>query len=1383
MPDYEQIQSVIQAIQRVVTPTEAVQMLMRWLCDNYGPAAVGLMSPAHEHLEIFTGPNQIIDRDVLDWLRAQHTWRSWPTARWIGANEMPGPALVIPLKYDQNLYGVAWLYSTLPPGEHIMLMAHVLTARLHHLYEQHGLNALMSEVPNLPLHSASQQVRQALQLATRLICHHFQYDGGQVFLFQKDMDCVQRVALYSRDDTLPGMPDGVALPTSTLNFVWPVMFKAPPIIKNNTVLEGQLGLPQVGTAMAEAALFLQVETQVLGVMHFQSASAGAFEAEAVHTLQEIADLMAVTVHNLWLSRDLHHLALRLGTLNDIAALINTTPRLEDLARRVYEAIDQLQPLDVFRFAIFYPDRLAIRVDQYSKTRHTRLSLPYAPERELISQIIARATPVFWRDPDERAVIRQYFTLGTDEPASFLGVPMISQGRVLGVMCLHADRPQAFDENSLHIVTTFAQSVAVAVQNAAIFSLHERRMQELEIMNELSRMLASQLEPEGLWAPLCQQMQLLFDASALFVALHDAEQGQFTFPVMTDEAHQHISPEQIPLLPLYQAVMRHGIALHFRNLPAETERLLALGIEPDTFDSLAASDWPVRSWLGVPLRRRNNEVIGLIGLQSSLPDSYTDSDLSLLLAIAAQLALALENAQLLEAEQERRRIANTLIDVGRDVSSTLQYDEVLDRILDQMQRVVPYDSASIMLLTSRSESQCTLVLVAAQGFDPQVRGFEINVGPDHPMSLALDSRQPVVLDNVMEHPAWQHYDDEAHSPRVFSWVGVPLLVENTPIGVITLDKLEPGFYSQRHASLALAVAGQVAVAVQNARMHAQSRMAMQALQQRNQRLSAIHRVSTMVSSTLDRDEILNTAARQFADIFKADHCCVVLIEVRRARVQFVAEYPLLGAQGLRQMLRQREIYDRLSKGSVLYLEDVENDSLNSAVRKAWQRVGVVSVLVAPLIVRGGLLGAIGLHSIHKKRLFTEWEQETLATVSRHLALAIANADLYEEALAANRLKSEFLANISHELRTPLNAIIGYSDMLKNGVYGPINEAQYDRLSRVHTGGAQLLDLINDVLDLSRIEAGQMHLNLEPVDLTSLIEQALAPVSFLAEKKGLTLRQELDPDLPLIQADQQRIRQVLTNLLDNALKFTPEGSVTLEAYPVTVRKQTITGSEWRPPLHVGVPDGRWVALRVRDTGIGIAPEDQVYIFDAFRQVDSSAQREYAGTGLGLAISYRFVALHEGYMWVDSTPGKGSTFTVLLPYDPLNPISETAELEAVDAEKQLVLVLDDDTDDIQLAKDYLNSERCHVLGMTNPQRAVELALQLLPSVIILDVLMPQRSGWDVLSDLKTNPLTAHIPVIVWSVADSHGLHNDLGADEYLIKPVKREVLLETLNRLTGS
>lgn len=255
------------------------------------------------------------------------------------------------------------------------------------------------------------------------------------------------------------------------------------------------------------------------------------------------------------------------------------------------------------------------------------------------------------------------------------------------------------------------------------------------------------------------------------------------------------------------------------------------------------------------------------------------------------------------------------------------------------------------------------------------------------------------------------------------------------------------------------------------------------------------------------------------------------------------------------------------------------------------------------------------------------------------LRIANIQLTE----VSRLKSHFLANMSHELRTPLNSIIGYTEMLLESVYGPLNDKQRDRLDRVMRNGQHLLQLINDILDLSKIEANRMELDMEAVDLVAVTEQCVSVLEPLAQKKSLQLSRQVPLDLPPILADRSRTVQVLMNLVSNAVKFTPAGTVTIRAQPITSSQAV------RLPVEVKDGTGPWVLISVEDTGIGIAPEDQSVIFDEFRQADGSPSREYEGTGLGLAITRKLVMLMQGQIWLESTPGQGSTFHVLLPLVP--------------------------------------------------------------------------------------------------------------------------------------
>jgi signal transduction histidine kinase/HAMP domain-containing protein len=285
---------------------------------------------------------------------------------------------------------------------------------------------------------------------------------------------------------------------------------------------------------------------------------------------------------------------------------------------------------------------------------------------------------------------------------------------------------------------------------------------------------------------------------------------------------------------------------------------------------------------------------------------------------------------------------------------------------------------------------------------------------------------------------------------------------------------------------------------------------------------------------------------------------------------------------------------------------------------------------PLSARGRAVGLLSAY-FKKQRDISETEARALRTIARLVSVAKENADLVSELRdnnlqleRANRLKSEFLASVSHELRTPMNAIIGYTKLMLDGLDGDLTEQQVADLQRVAQAADNLLGLINGLLDLAKIEAGKMELNAEEVDVQTVVEEVIELVRPQAEAKGLALEMDVPRMLPAAFADRARVRQVLVNLAANAVKFTDHGSVTVAA---------------------STADG-WITLSVSDTGVGISPEAQTYIFDEFRQADSSTTRRYGGTGLGLAISKRLVALHGGRIWVDSALGSGSTFRFTLP-----------------------------------------------------------------------------------------------------------------------------------------
>jgi PAS domain S-box-containing protein len=529
------------------------------------------------------------------------------------------------------------------------------------------------------------------------------------------------------------------------------------------------------------------------------------------------------------------------------------------------------------------------------------------------------------------------------------------------------------------------------------------------------------------------------------------------------------------------------------------------------------------------------------------------------------------------------------------------------------------------------------------------------------------------------------------------------------------------------------------------------------------------VMCVVRDMTDRKRIEEDLRRQ-AQLIEASHDAIIVREPGGRILQWNAGaqeiYGWQAADAVGQVT-----HTLFQTGFPVSLDDVEAaldrpgrwDGELRHTRRDGARITVES---RHILVRGtdGTPAAV----LETNRDITLRKQAEEAVAALNTKLGATNKELElrnREVERANRLKSEFLASMSHELRTPLNAIIGFSDLLAEQTAGPLSSKQQRFVSHIQQGARHLLALINDILDLSKVEAGRLELNRENVPVATALAEVLVSIRPAAAAKDIAVHSSIGPDVTVF-ADRIRFKQILVNLLGNAVKFTPEG-----------------GRIW---VEAAERRGR-LTVSVSDTGLGISIEEQEAIFDAFHQAGATTKGIKEGTGLGLAITKRLVEEHGGRIWVESEPGKGARLSFTMPAG--RAAAEESAPEDAGAsetwpprERPLVLIVDDEAPARELLASWLEPEGYELIAAGSSADALAKAVEHVPDAITLNMLMPGKGGWDTLYALKKTPVTAGIPVIVVTVVDEPKIGLALGAAEYLVKPVDKEVLLEAVRRFVG-
>jgi signal transduction histidine kinase/CheY-like chemotaxis protein len=774
------------------------------------------------------------------------------------------------------------------------------------------------------------------------------------------------------------------------------------------------------------------------------------------------------------------------------------------------------------------------------------------------------------------------------------------------------------------------------------------------------------------------------------------------------------------------------------------------------------DDPVLPWLSIPIDLQG-ATLGWMVIKGLRGKAWSEPELHSLRTLARLASLTIGSWRFQTDAKEQLTRLSILIRIGHALSSNLELAPLLETVHTEVSRLFDTTNFHVALYrTHASEWECAFQIDHGRRGRPV--SHQLGTGMT---SYILRTGKPLLLSSVAERR-----DFLAREAGVVpsgdpskSWMGVPLIVGELVVGVMVIQNYEAeGIYASDDLELFLAIASQLAVAVRNAQLYEDAG-------RRARETEAIAAVGRDITASLDLETVLGRIAASVGSILTRDSLAIFLGNEDEDVFTAVAVSGLMAVALQATTIRRGEgiLGSIIERGSAEIINDTSMDPRAIHIQGTEDDEQGDKLMAAPLFFRDHVIGVIAVWRGAAEPSFDGTDLAFLDGIGRQASVALRNAQLFgqsrsaqAEAETANRAKSSFLAGMSHELRTPLNAILLYSELLMDEVSDRGMSDLASDLEKIQGAGRHLLGLIDDILDLSKIEAGHMSVYLEDCDVPSLLAEVTATLESLIAKNGNQFLLDADPSLRTLRTDQKKLRQTLFNLLSNASKFTRNGTIRMRVF--------------RDPEH----ESR-ACFVVSDTGIGMNPEQMGRIFQEFTQAEESTSRNYGGTGLGLTLCRKFVNLLGGEIQVESEPGKGSTFTLFIPGLPVPSLPAMLPItHPVGVVCGRVLMIDDDPSLRDALSRTLTKEGFQVALASNGLDGLALAKSLLPQLITLDIAMPGFDGWQVLARLKADPELKHIPVVVITILDDRAKGFALEAAEYLQKPIHREQLLEVLHRL---